>query len=340
MLSRTQKLHEIISIFSYFSSTIKIQNQVGLNDDNKIAEPIFIELLNKIYGFSLRDLNNERSNHAAIDAADDQLGIAVQITSNRTKKKKDETFEKLEAHGLNQKYKHIIFLLLSDADKSALYEKEGYQVQIITFSTLVKAINECDHQKFEALYNFCTNELCTRTFIQNQGIAFGLTQYRIVSLNEDISNFIQYSRYFLGDEPTQEDVKQGLIVLNQTLQQLTQNCRLVIFKILNFTIQHYRLDSDYPIMIPIANLRADFNEQAPVSIDTITEALENINLVYAYKEGHIRIPTPYYSAYFEYEGIEDYNFFMGICLFFKHQPYYDQNLLAKVIMDCDFSIFN
>ena len=36
----------------------------------------------------------------AIDAADDNLGIAVQITSDRSKKKKDDTIAKLESHQL------------------------------------------------------------------------------------------------------------------------------------------------------------------------------------------------------------------------------------------------
>ncbi len=75
--------------------------------------------------------------------------------------------------------------------------------------------------------------------------------------------------------------------------------------------------------------------------DTITEALENIKLVYTHDE-----PTWYYhrpplrSRLSKHEAVDDFNFFLGICRFFKSQDNYDPIELAKMIYEYDFSMIN
>jgi len=340
MLTRTQKADQIFNLFAYFSITITMKNSVGMTDDNKIAEPVFIELLNKVYGYSLRDVNIDKSNHVAIDAADDNLGIAVQITSDRSKKKKDDTIAKLESHQLNKKYKHIIFLLLSDRDTSKTYEKEGYKIEIITLTDLAKSIYNKPPKEFEELFNYCMNELGSYNFIQNAGIVFKQTQYSMIDLQADISSFMKINWYFLGDEPTQVEVKQGLTLLRTALQQLNYPSLMVIFKILDYTIKYNNLDHSDLTIMPIANMQAGLTKEQVKVYDTITEALENIQLVYTHDEPTWYYHRPHYAAVFKHEAVDDFNFFLGICRFFKSKDNYDPIELAKMIYEYDFSMIN
>lgn len=340
MLTRTQKADQIFNLFAYFSITITMKNSVGMTDDNKTAEPVFIELLNKVYSYSLCDVNIDKSNHVAIDAADDNLGIAVQITSDRSKKKKDDTIAKLESHQLNKKYKHIIFLLLSYRNTSKTYEIEGYKTEIITLTDLAKSICKKPPEEFEELFNYCMNELSSYTFIQNVGIVFKQTQYSMIDLQADISGFMKTNWYFLGDEPTQVEVKQGLTLLRTALQQLNQPSLTVIFKILDYTIRYNDLDySDLTIM-PIANMSAGLTKEQVKFYDTITEALENIKLVYTHDEPTWYYNRPHYAAVFKHEVVDDFNFFLGICRFFKSKDNYEPTELAKMIFEYDFSMIN
>lgn len=317
-----------------------MKNSAGMTDDNKIAEPVFIELLNKVYGYSLRNVNIDKSNHVAIDAADDNLGIAVQITSDRSKKKKDDTIAKLESHQLNKKYNHIIFLLLSDRDTSKAYKIEGYTTETITLTDLANTISNKPPKEFEELFNYCMNELSSYTCIQNAGIVFEQTKYSMIELQADISGFMKTNWYFLGDEPTQVEVKQGLTLLRTALQQLNQPSLTVIFKILDYTIRHNDLDHSDLTIMPIANMRAGLNKEQVNFYDMITEALENIKLIYTHDEATWYYHRPHYAAVFKHEVVDDFNFFLGICRFFKSKDNYEPRELKKMIYEYDFSMIN
>ena len=66
MLKETEIIKEIIDIFSREKMNIQSQCKVGLFDDNKYWENIIRYLMNAIYGFDLKNLNEEQINYPGI----------------------------------------------------------------------------------------------------------------------------------------------------------------------------------------------------------------------------------------------------------------------------------
>ena len=115
---------------------------------------------------------------------------------------------------------------------------------------------------------------------------------------------------------------------------------MVIFKILDYTIKYNNLDHSDLTIMPIANMQAGLTKEQVKVYDTITEALENIKLVYTHDEPTWYYHRPHYAAVFKHEAVDDFNFFLGICRFFKSKDNYDPIELAKMIYEYDFSMIN
>src|SRR5262249_41285205 len=63
-------------------------------DINRVAEYILLPILKEVYNYSqLRNLNEETGNYPGIDLADDDAGVAIQVTSTRSLEKVKHTLE-------------------------------------------------------------------------------------------------------------------------------------------------------------------------------------------------------------------------------------------------------
>ena len=99
---------------------IKASVETGHFDINKICEDVVCGLFRKLYGFeNIRNLNSgERRNFPALDLADDNARVAVQVTSDNSLKKIKETLKKIINHNLDEKYDRVIFYILTEKQKS------------------------------------------------------------------------------------------------------------------------------------------------------------------------------------------------------------------------------
>ena len=78
-----------------------------------LSESLFRKLLNTLYGWSLKDLNVNGANHPAIDLADDDARIAVQVTATAETKKVKSTITKFLKHGLHKRYDRLIIFVVT-----------------------------------------------------------------------------------------------------------------------------------------------------------------------------------------------------------------------------------
>ncbi len=164
---RTKELcEEISSILAVFSEKITINSKNNILDDNIFSEYYFKDILNLIYDYNLINANDEKSNATAIDLKDDNLKIYFQVTSNKSKKKIDDTIKKLKLEG---EFKLYFLFLCSDAStlKRHTYdlEKQNFdpQTNILDFSKLMGKIMGCDVNKVLKIYTICKRELGLRT---------------------------------------------------------------------------------------------------------------------------------------------------------------------------------
>lgn len=93
MIGKEYYIKNITSSLSILSKEVEILNCVNLYDINIIAEDFYAQLLNKIYGYNLCNLNVYEKNVPAIDLGDEEMRISVQVTSDNDSEKIKKTIK-------------------------------------------------------------------------------------------------------------------------------------------------------------------------------------------------------------------------------------------------------
>ena len=114
---------------SIWTVNIGLDNKLGLTDINKDAENFLCGLLNIILDVKLENLNLLRMNFPAIDLADGDAGICVQVTSTEGRDKIEHTLEKFYQHHLEQQYNRLIVMILGEkkAYRGNFDQKNGFR---------------------------------------------------------------------------------------------------------------------------------------------------------------------------------------------------------------------
>ncbi len=112
MLTRERYISDIAERLSWVTTSVELKNSLNLYDINIHAESFFCELLNLIFGYQLENLNHSKKNFDSIDLGDRESRIAVQITSQDTRAKVQETLDKFIENGHETKYNRLIVLII------------------------------------------------------------------------------------------------------------------------------------------------------------------------------------------------------------------------------------
>jgi WD40 repeat protein len=166
-------ISRIIELFSNWVGQINAYNEIRWYDINRYSEDIALYLLNKIYNYKLRNLNDEQEDYPAIDLGDEDNKIAFQITSsfdNEKIKKNLKTFSTKDV----QTYTNGIYFLILTLGKTPEYKrktkdefKDIYpsfdpEHHIWTLNNLVKkikAFKEDDKSKVQEIIEYLEKEL-------------------------------------------------------------------------------------------------------------------------------------------------------------------------------------
>jgi hypothetical protein len=95
ILNQEDLIKKIEKSLTILEVSTRNRTRLNLNDQNVMAEPVIAKLLNLIYGYNLVNLNIGKKNSAAIDLGDKRNKIAVQVTSTNTRRKIQDTINKL-----------------------------------------------------------------------------------------------------------------------------------------------------------------------------------------------------------------------------------------------------
>ena len=112
-----QQIINLQNDISLIQRYIDINQKTGFQIMNRLLESLSIKLFKIIYDYDLRNLNTNKTNYPAIDLVDKDKKIAIQITTNATKRKINDTIEKFFKNNLDKKYNTLIIYGFCKANK-------------------------------------------------------------------------------------------------------------------------------------------------------------------------------------------------------------------------------
>lgn len=129
MLNKEDLLREISEKLTWIQTNIKCRNAINRMDDNLGMEDLYCGILNIIFAdYKLQNANHDKMNYPAIDLADEENGLAVQITSTCTRKKLAHTLEEFFKHNLDQTFSRLIIMLIGEKQQYKPFEtKNGFR---------------------------------------------------------------------------------------------------------------------------------------------------------------------------------------------------------------------
>lgn len=184
MLKETEIIKEIIDIFSREKMNIPSQCKAGLFDDNKYWENIIRYLMNAIYGFDLKNLNEEQINYPGIDLGDQSEKIGVQVTETKTSAKLVRSLDKVLENKVYEVYPKFCMFVLGDKQKTYSFDANKYEGKIIfdpssdiyDFQNLINEINKMNREEMQDILNYLKMEFSEkRTDEIRQNIVYVLS---------------------------------------------------------------------------------------------------------------------------------------------------------------------
>ncbi|TAE18280.1 MAG: hypothetical protein EAZ95_04575 [Bacteroidetes bacterium] len=129
-------ISEIIELLAWYESRVRLSGKLHLFDTHQKAENFFRDLLNLMYDWGLQNANYTDLNAKAIDLISDKANLSIQITSDNSKSKIDNTVEGFfdPNTGYSNKYNKLIVLVFGEKNSnSKKYEDDHSQANTTLF---------------------------------------------------------------------------------------------------------------------------------------------------------------------------------------------------------------
>lgn len=166
MLTRGYFIGQIIDELTSISHQVEARAGLQLLDLNIYLENFFRDVLNIVYGLTLKSLNDERSNNPGLDLGDEANGVAYQITSNKLTAKVNETLEAVcKDKSQAAKYPTIfVFIVRPKQGSYTLNKKFADQLdfsseQIVDINDLLKDVLALAIEPLKELYDLVIKEV-------------------------------------------------------------------------------------------------------------------------------------------------------------------------------------
>lgn len=173
---------------------VEYRNSINLFDINIVAEDFFKDFLNLVYGYNLINLNIIEKNASAIDLGDSASKIAIQVTSDNSSTKIDETIKKFVERKLYNQYDRLLFLILTRKKK---YSKVFETNNLFDFDKEKDIIDNKDILQY--LRDKSTDELsCIAEFLEIE-LYNKVNEAKIIQANE-IETIIELIEYLSSNK--------------------------------------------------------------------------------------------------------------------------------------------
>jgi len=170
MRNRETVIASIISHLAVLKAEVELKSKVNLQDINVHAEQFYKILLNDIFGYNLENINIDEQNVAVIDLADKVGKIAIQVTSNNSKKKISETLQAFKDKKLYEQYDVLKILVIKDkttrndiiSDANFTFDMDKDVIDINTITSRIMGID--DLEKLEKIDKWLSDELVQKHY--------------------------------------------------------------------------------------------------------------------------------------------------------------------------------
>ena len=165
MFTQEYYFSEIQKRLNWINATIASSSSLNLNDICIHSETFFCNLLNFLFGYNLRNMNNSINNYPSIDLADEDNSIAIQVTCDNTSEKIKHTLEIFFQNNLHTKYNTLQILIVGKNKKKyrTQFEVPDYfnfsNDNILDSNDLIKEISTKSFEQLEKIYAFLYKQL-------------------------------------------------------------------------------------------------------------------------------------------------------------------------------------
>jgi len=233
-MNRSRYFDYIEEKLNFLSCRIKKRGKLNLLDLNIYSETFFAELMNHLFGYDLKNINAFNHNTEGIDLIDDKNKIIVQVSSNCTKQKIENSLSKK----ILKNYSGFYFKFVAiSGDASKLKTKEFENPYEISFNPIndIYDINSFLHiilnmkiKDQKKLYEFFKDELGNSV--------------DIVKVDSNLASIIN----ILSQENLLEVIDSLEINSFEILRKIEFNNLLDVQPIIDdYKIYHSRLDEKY-----------------------------------------------------------------------------------------------
>lgn len=139
-------------------------NTLNYYDINISCEKFYMYLLNLIYGWNLKNINDEENNAVSIDLYDKEARVAVQVTSDSSASKIHKTINKHIENNRHNEYDRLVFVVITqDKDYRAKFDTKGKFVfdknrDIISCNKLIETISHLRPEKIAEICEYLSFE--------------------------------------------------------------------------------------------------------------------------------------------------------------------------------------
>ena len=150
-----QQINRCSELLYKLCDDVQRLNSLNYYDINISSEGFFIDLLNIIFDWKLKNVNLTEKNAAAIDLADKENRIAIQVTSNDSAAKIRKTLNDYREKKLYEQYDRLIIIVIKkrtqyraefDSEIQNLFDFDKKR-DIFTIDELIQKIRDLGYQK-------------------------------------------------------------------------------------------------------------------------------------------------------------------------------------------------
>ena len=117
-MTRKNSIESIVDALTEFESKIENNNAIHFFDIDTVSEDFICGLMNRIYGWSLTNLNSTiQQNYPGIDLGSASDGIAVQVTADCSRDKIQRTLDIFIDRQYNAVYSRLIIVVIGQKKK-------------------------------------------------------------------------------------------------------------------------------------------------------------------------------------------------------------------------------
>lgn len=152
-IKRNEALQSIAGKLGWLKNQIELENEINLYNNNIGSENFMCGLLNLIYSWNLINLNQKDKNFPGIDLGDENKKIAIQITSDNTRKKVKDTINTFLKHEHEKIYSRLVIVVLGnkttfnkdfDTQNRFVFDRKN---DVIDINQIIKDLDKCDNDE-------------------------------------------------------------------------------------------------------------------------------------------------------------------------------------------------